>query len=204
MADCYIIGAGSFYGLRSRPAEGDLLIAADGGYEYCRKEGLQPDLLLGDFDSIASVPSHPNILQVPVEKDDTDMMLAVKQGLQRGYTRFHLYGGTGGRPDHTVANLQTLLYLQRRGAEGYLYDERFTYTARCGGEIRLQGREGDVFSLFCIGCEVKGLCIEGAQYPLENAALSPDFPLGVSNHFGAEPVKISLQEGDLLLCWQEE
>ena len=179
------------------------MIAADGGYEYCRREGLQPDLLLGDFDSLAELPQHPNICRVPVEKDDTDMMLAVKKGLEQGYTCFHLYGGTGGRADHTLANLQTLLYLQRRGARGFLYGEHYTYTALCGGEITLRGREGDVFSLFCIGREVQGLSICGGQYPLENARLGPDFPLGVSNHFCDGEVKISLTEGDLLLYWQE-
>ena len=109
---CYIFGAGSFYGLTARPRAGDFIIAADGGWLACRKTEVIPDLLLGDFDSLSTQPDFPNILRVPVEKDDTDTMLAVKTGLERGETEFHIYGGMGGRrTDHTVANFQALLYL---------------------------------------------------------------------------------------------
>lgn len=116
---CYIFGAGSFYGLDRCPRADDFIIAADGGWLACRKTGITPDLLLGDFDSLSTQPDFPNILRVPVEKDDTDTMLAVKTGLERGETEFHIYGGMGGRrTDHTIANFQALLYLARRGAQG--------------------------------------------------------------------------------------
>ena len=116
---CYIFGAGDFDGLEERPGAEDYVIAADGGYTACRRAGVEPQLLLGDFDSLAEVPALPHVERVPVEKDDTDMMLAVKRGLERGETLFHLYGGMGGqRTDHTVANLQALLYLADHGADG--------------------------------------------------------------------------------------
>ena len=67
---CYIFGAGSFYGLSQRPVPGYIIIAADGGWEPCRGEGLTPDLLLGDFDSLHTVPDFAHIRRVPVEKDD--------------------------------------------------------------------------------------------------------------------------------------
>lgn len=136
---CYIFGAGSFYGLSQRPVPGDIIIAADGGWEPCRGEGLTPDLLLGDFDSLHTVPDFAHIRRVPVEKDDTDMMLAIKEGLARGETEFHLYGGMGGRrTDHTIANLQCLLYLAAHGAQGWLYGDGEQFTAICGGEITLR------------------------------------------------------------------
>ena len=112
---CYIFGAGSYFGLIRRPAPEDTVIAADGGWRICREEGIVPDLLLGDFDSLHTVPDFGHIRRVPVEKDDTDMMLAIKEGLARGETDFRLYGGVGGRTDHTIANLQGLLYLAERG-----------------------------------------------------------------------------------------
>ena len=130
---CYIFGAGSFYGLTARPRAGDFTIAADGGWLACRKTEVIPDLLLGDFDSLSAQPDFPNILRVPVEKDDTDTMLAVKTGLERGETEFHIYGGMGGRrTDHTVANFQALLYLASRGARGWLYGQGERYTAISG------------------------------------------------------------------------
>ena len=75
---------------------------------------------VGDFDSLGQVPEGENIVRHPVMKDDTDMMLAVKLGLERGYTRFHIYGGMGGRTDHTIANIQTLAYIAGRGASAFL------------------------------------------------------------------------------------
>ena len=127
---CYIFGAGDFDGLEERPGAEDYVIAADGGYTACRRAGVEPQLLLGDFDSLAEVPALPHVERVPVEKDDTDMILAVKRGLERGETLFHLYGGMGGqRTDHTVANLQALLYLADHGAEGWLHGRGERWTA---------------------------------------------------------------------------
>lgn len=149
---CYIFGAGSFYGLDRCPRAGDFIIAADGGWLACRKAGITPDLLLGDFDSLSTQPDFPNILRVPVEKDDTDTMLAVKTGLERGETEFHIYGGMGGRrTDHTIANFQALLYLARRGAQGWLYGQGERYTAVCGGTVTFPARDRGILSVFCLG-----------------------------------------------------
>lgn len=129
MERCFIFAAGSFYGLRERPAPGDLVIAADAGYRACQREGIVPDLLLGDFDSMEPPEGFAQLLRLPVEKDDTDTLAAIRAGLERGCTDFRIYGGTGGkRLDHTLANLQSLLFLRRRGARGFLYDDDFIWT----------------------------------------------------------------------------
>ena len=156
---CYIFGAGSFYGLDRCPRADDFIIAADGGWLACRKTGITPDLLLGDFDSLSTRPDFPNILRVPVEKDDTDTMLAVKTGLERGETEFHIYGGMGGRrTDHTIANFQALLYLARRGAQGWLYGQGERYTAVCGGTVTRPGPGHSV-------CVLPGSRRQGRQHP---------------------------------------
>ena len=130
MKRCFIFAAGSFYGLREAPKAGDVIIAADAGFRLCRELGLTPDLLLGDFDSMEEPKDFAHLIRVPVEKDDTDTMLAVREGLREGCTEFRIYGGTGGkRLDHTLANFQALLYLRRHGARGYLYDDDFCWTA---------------------------------------------------------------------------
>ena len=111
MKTCYIVGAGDFTSRGLAPAEGDLLIAADGGYDWLRQSGLTPDFLLGDLDSLGVLPSLPaktKLLRYPVEKDDTDTALALEEGWNRGYRSFALYGCGGGRPDHFLANLQTM------------------------------------------------------------------------------------------------
>lgn len=197
---CYIFGAGSFYGLDHRPGPEDYVIAADGGWLACRKSGVLPDLLLGDFDSLETPPDFPHIVRMPVEKDDTDTMLAVKAGLDRGETEFHIYGGMGGRrTDHTMANFQALLYLARRGARGWLYGQEERYAVIHNGTLHLPARKSGIVSVFCLGADARGVEISGAKYPLHEAALSAEFPLGVSNHFVGEPVTISVQDGSLLI-----
>jgi len=200
----YIMGAGEFCGFFTRPLPHDLVIAADGGYATCQKEGIMPDLVLGDFDSLGAVPEHPNTFIVPVEKDDTDMMLAMKKGLSMGHREFHLYGGTGGRLDHTLANLQSLLYLARHGARGWLYDKNARYTVLENGILTLPAQDDGILSVFAMDGKTEGVTITGAKYPLSDGILTPDFPLGVSNHFVGQAVTVTAQKGALLICVGEE
>ena len=203
MENCFIFGAGKDTGLVCRPGPGDYVIAADGGYLACRRAGIVPDLLVGDFDSMAEPADFPNILRLPVEKDDTDTFLAAKYAMERGCRTFHIYGGTGGRLDHTLANLQLLVWLSQRGAGGYLYDEGFTYTAVTNGAITIpQGPEWGLLSVFCMGPDAKGVYESGVQYPLEDAVLTAGFPLGVSNHIIAPQARISVREGSLVIGWE--
>lgn len=198
---CYIFGAGSFYGLPRPIEKNDLVLAADGGWRVCQSLGLTPDLLLGDFDSLGEIPVFDHILRLPVEKDDTDMLRAVKEGLARGEREFHLLGGMGGRrSDHTVANMQTLAYLAVHGARGWLYGDGERYTAICGADsLTLEKRDAGILSVFCLGADTRGVTIEGAQYELKNAALTAFSPLGVSNHFIGKTVRVSLERGCLLI-----
>ena len=201
---CFIFGAGPFYGLDDIPAPGDLILAADGGYQHCCIAGLQPNLLLGDFDSLEVPPPQDIPRQVfPPEKDDTDTMLAVKLGLERGFRRFHLYGGTGGRLDNTLANLQTLAYLAKAGARGELHDESFVFTAIQGPDrLQLPSQAAGLFSVFCLGADAAGVSIQGGKYEAKGVTLTAAFPLGVSNQFRGEPVVVSVDSGCLLVGWE--
>lgn len=204
MKRCFIFAAGTFYGLRERPEGNDFVIAADAGYQTCRQLGIVPDLLLGDFDSMEEPVGFPHIQRVPVEKDDTDTMLAVKTALERECGTVYLYGGTGGRRlDHTLANLQSLLYLRRRGARGYLYDDDFLWTAIENESFTVQRTvDWGLFSAFCLGDRAEGVDERGFQYPLEDAVLTPEFPLGVSNHILEPEAVITVRRGALAVGWQ--
>ena len=119
---CYIFGAGEFKGTGFPcPSVNDLIIAADGGLAYTESIGVKPDLVLGDFDSLGKKPSGDyQILTFPPEKDYTDLMLAAEEGFNRGAKTFYLLGATGGRMDHTLANIQVVVNLTRRGCKVYL------------------------------------------------------------------------------------
>ena len=121
---CYVVGAMPLDpGFILTPVPGDLVIAADKGYETLSRLGVHPGLVVGDFDSLGSVPDHPQVLRLPRVKDETDTGFALRQGLKRGYRRFVLLGCLGGRLDHTVANLQLLSWLSAQGAQGVLLGE---------------------------------------------------------------------------------
>jgi thiamine pyrophosphokinase len=138
----------------------------------------------------------------PVEKDDTDAMLAVRKGLELGCHRFVLYGALEGpRLDHTVANFQTLQFLADRGAQGFLVGKDTVVTVIKNSSLVLPALQEGIVSVFCMGRDAVGVTIEGLQYPLENGMLSAGFPLGVSNHFVGQEAKISVEDGSLLVLY---
>ena len=200
MGKCLVFCAGGFAGLLQPIAADDYIIAADGGLAHTEGLGLTPDLILGDFDSLGYVPEGSQVF--PVEKDDTDAMLAVKKGLELGYREFLLYGSLDGpRLDHSVANFQTLQYLADRGAKGMLIGKTQIVAVVKNGTLALPARDDGIVSVFCMGADARGVTIRGLKYPLENGTLSAGFPLGVSNHFIGQPAEISVKDGSLLVIY---
>lgn len=198
--ECYIIGAGDFFGLRELPDDSDYVIAADAGYKYCRENNIIPDLVIGDFDSLGVAPEHPNVLQLPVEKDDTDTVFAIKTGLEKGYRHFYIYGGLGGkRSDHTIANLQSLQYLANRGARGWLFGENCVWTAIKNSSLRIEGA-GNV-AVFCLDGRAEGVSLKGLKYGLSDAVITSDFPLGVSNSMDCSEAEIEVKNGTLFVMY---
>lgn len=202
---CYIVGAMPLEEeLLPAPAEGDLLIAADGGYAALQQAGLAPHLVVGDFDSLGFVPRHPNLHLLPRMKDDTDMGYAVNHGLSLGYTRFVLLGGMGGRLDHTVANLQLLGHIARRGGLGVLAGQGQAAAVIQNRSFQFPHQMQGFLSVFAQGGPARGVTLEGLKYTLQDAALEETFPLGVSNEFVYQPARVSVREGTLLLIWQTD
>lgn len=206
MKSCFIFGAGDVPTSVFPREAGDLVIAADGGLAVLSRFGMEPDLLLGDFDSLAendiALPEH--VIRVPVEKDDTDMALAVRHGLHHGFRRFYLYGGTGGRMDHTMANWQLLLSLEKANADAYLIGGGYVATVMGAGSIRLPRRSEGILSAFAFGGDCSGVTEHAVQYCIDGAELFCDNAIGVSNHFIGEEPEISLGTGHLLLMWEGE
>lgn len=204
MPRCFIFAAGDFYGLRTCPETRDLVIAADAGLLACRRAGIAPSLLLGDFDSLTPAGDEVPCLRLPVEKDDTDTLAAIRLGLDQGCREFHIYGGTGGqRLDHTLANLQCLLFLRRRGARGWMYGDDFLWTVVENESLTIpKAVEWGLFSAFCLGDRAEGVDETGFQYPLRDAVLTPDYPVGVSNHILEPEAVVSVRRGALAVGWE--
>ena len=200
MGTCVIFCAAGFDGLVKEIEKDDYILAADGGLAHTEKLGLKPNCILGDFDSLGYEPVGSDVF--PVEKDDTDAMLAIKRGLRLGYEEFLLYGSLDGkRLDHTVANFQALQYLQDHGAKGTLVGLRQIVTLIQRERICFPARfEGDI-SVFCMGSDARGVTIENLHYNVQDAVLTAGFPLGVSNHFVGKAATIEVTDGSLLVLW---
>ena len=202
MKKCIIIGAGDF----SAPTEineGDLIIAADGGYDHARADDITPHLFIGDMDSLLSpLPSDLEKITFPERKDYTDMHLSYLEGKARGYREFEIYGGTGGRGDHTFANISLLLAIAEDGNLGRMITESEIYTVIKNGAISLKGKKDSYVSVFAIGGVAEGVTLKGLDYEVENVTLTPDFPLGVSNKFTGKEAEISVKNGALLVIYQ--
>ena len=202
MKKCIIIGAGDFTLPEGICAE-DFVIAADGGYDHAKAAGIEPSLFVGDMDSLTtSLPENIEKITFPERKDYTDMHLSYLEGKARGYENFELYGGTGGRGDHTFANISLLLKIAEDGCGGRMISDREIYTVVKNGEIRLHGQCGKYVSVFAIGSEARGVSLKGLDYEVENITLTSDFPLGVSNKFTDAEAEISVKDGALLVIYE--
>ena len=198
---CAILAGGPEEGQPCLPVPAHAyILCADSGLHLAEKLGLQPDLVLGDFDSLGAVPESLPHMTVPVEKDDTDTMLAARVALEKGFRDIRIYGAFGGRLDHTVANLQTLEFLRDAGADAVLVGTgNLAFLMQSGETRRIPRREGWTLSLFAWSPECRAVSAEGGYYPLKNGVLTRDFPLGVSNRITAEEAEITCGIGTLLV-----
>jgi thiamine pyrophosphokinase len=162
-----------------------------------------PDLIIGDFDSLGYVPNAGNVVELNSEKDDTDTMAAVRIGLDMGFSVFYIHFGMGGRLDHTIANIQTLAFIQQNRGFGILFgvnqgvvliDESIGFSEQMSGYI----------SVFSYTREASGVCLEGFKYELVDGVLTNSFPVGCSNEFVGQKSRISIKEGILLAVFQNK
>lgn len=205
---CIVIGAGDLTMGEILLGEEDFCIAVDGGLSYCPILNVEPDLIIGDFDSVSDQEKEAvallqqeipeRVICLPTQKDDTDMLAALKYGLELGYRDFRIYAGTGGRLDHTFANIQCLLYLKNHGACGYLVDGTGMILVLQNESVSFRKELEGYLSLFSLGKEAKGVSISGMKYLLKDAVITNDFPIGISNEFVGEESTISVEDGELV------
>ena len=201
MSICYIVGAGECKKLDFTKKDGDIVIAADGGYKYLQRAGIKPDIVIGDFDSLGKAPEGEKIIRLKPEKDVTDTYAAVSEGIKCGYSRFNIYGASGGRIEHTLANIQLIASLAEKNMQASIFDGSTVITAVTAKTLRFDSAYNGYISIFAHSDKCTGVCLRGLKYPLENAELSNLFPLGVSNEFLGVEREIVIGNGTAIIVY---
>jgi thiamine pyrophosphokinase len=191
--------------------QADCVMAADSGAAWLHAQGLVPDVLLGDFDSL-----EPSILQAcqdnghtrwvrhRVDKDQTDMELCVEEALRLGASQVRIHGGLGSRMDHSLANLMLLHAFWSAGIPAWVEDatNRITLMGTHGDadgcRLRLEREEGFKVSLLALPPGLKGVCTHGLLYDMRGRDLPFGSTLALSNEFSAPEAEIGFREG---LAW---
>ncbi len=200
---CYIIGAGDVTDPYITASADDIIICADGGYKHKAILGRECDMVVGDFDSLGSIPDIENKIVAPTEKDETDMMLAVDYGYGKGYRNFVLLGALGGeRNDHSVANIQLLHYIASKGARGKILHGNEVFTAFYNGTLTLGAENQGYISVFSLSDKSRGVTIKNLRYTLDDATLYSYKPIGVSNEFLGLESEIEVKDGTLLVVYK--
>ena len=183
MKTCYIICGGPEPCRTVRIPQDVFIICADSGYDKATDAGITPDLILGDFDSVVNtLPDNIETMRSPTHKDDTDTMLAVRTALERGHDDIVLVGACGGRTDHTIANIATLMFIREHGARASIKGDSTDVYILEDEKITLSPDLSRYLSVFAIS-EKATVSITGAGYPLDNYVMERSFPIGVSNEF---------------------
>ena len=195
---CILVGSSAFKEI-IKVDKDDYLVAVDGGYDILSSFSLVPDLVIGDFDSAILKPAGKNVIEYPKEKDETDMMIAAKFCLQKGFNKFKIYGGLGGRLSHTLSNIILLTYLLDNNSEGILYSDKETIQLLKNGCLSFSAQEEGYISVFSLSKEAKGVTLSNLKYPLNNYDLKENDSIGQSNEFTGKEAKIEVKKGTLLI-----
>ncbi len=196
MKKALIVAAGSIDGIKINE-QYDLIIAADGGYDKAKALGLEPDIFIGDMDSLESPLEDVEEIKLEVHKDFTDTEAAIEKAVEEGYESITVIGGIGTRFDHSMANACLLKKYVGKGIKIILKDahnEIFAFSESC----EIKGHRGETISFLPLDSVVKGVSLEGFYYPLLNAEVKIGETLTVSNIITEETARVKAEKGVLL------
>ena len=214
--DCSYDCATCRSGCTGKPRKKDIyLIAADGGLKFLLENRIYPDFFIGDMDSIENVAisTRKSVKEVlkevpheidPVEKDDTDMALAVAKAYEKGYHEILIYGGLGGaRESHTLANIQLMSHYAKKGCQIQMLGDGIRMEVLRNGSKSFSSVMKGSLSVICLSDRAENVIIQGLKYEY-TGSLTSDRALGVSNSFIGKDAVISVKEGTLLLIYEKE
>ena len=202
MKRCVIVGGadiGNYEYVRSLLSGEDFFVFCDSGLKHMDRLGVRPSLIVGDFDSHENPHLETETIVLPREKDDTDTVYGVKEALKRGFDTFLLVGVVGGRLDHTLGNVSILLYLDAIGKKGIIVDDYSEMEIVSSSPVSVSGRYA-YFSLLNVSGCARGVTIQNAKYPLDNAEITCEYQYGISNEvLPGRTALVSVRDGRLLL-----
>ena len=203
---CVIIGGGDCSAeiLKKNILTDDFIICADSGFDIATECGFTPDLLIGDFDSIKAVPTNVSKITLPVEKDVTDTVAAFNEGVKLGFNKFVLFGGTGGRFEHTLANISLMANASKSGITFEIIDNKHIFRSITNSSIKIKRKDNQQVSVFAFGDRAFGVTLKGFHYPLWDYTLDPfNGALGTSNDIVEDFGEISVLNGTLIIIETE-
>ena len=199
---CIIIGGGdcTIDILKSNISSDDFVICADSGFDIAYEAEISVDLLIGDFDSIKRIPANVNTITLPVEKDVTDCLAAYNEGVKLGFKSFALFGGTGGRFEHTFANISLMAYASKLGIVFEIIDDNHIFRCITDSSIKITKKDNQQVSVFAYGGNASGVSLKGFHYLLDDYTLNPfNGALGTSNDITDDYGEISVKNGTLII-----
>ena len=204
MKRCVIFAAAdidNYNAVKKRINPDDFIICADGGVRHALVLGIEPNSIIGDFDSfdIEKYNFNCKVIRLNTVKDDTDSMSAVREGIKNGCREFLFFGILGGRIDHTLANLHLLEYLDKNCCKGTMLYDKSEIIFLKNNKIILKKDKYENFSLIILSETANNVTIKGAKYNLENAVITRLYQYGISNVFESDTVKISIGDGSKLI-----
>ncbi len=202
MKRCVVIGGAAiknYEEIKQYLSKNDFYIFCDSGLNHIKSLCVNPDLIVGDFDSHERPEGNIETIVLPREKDDTDTVYAVKEALKRGFSNFLLIGVVGGRFDHTLGNIAILSMLHSKNIKAKLIDN-FSEMEIVSNETKTISDSFPYFSLLTLSGDARGVSIENAKYPLTNATITSEYQYGISNEvIKGKEAKVSVKFGNLLL-----
>ena len=202
MKRCVIVGGADILNydeMKKYLSSEDFYIFCDCGLRHSVGLGVEPDLIVGDFDSSENPNLEVETIVLPTEKDDTDTVFAVKEAIKRGFEDFLILGVIGQRLDHTLGNVSILKMLFDKGFKALIADDYCEMQA-VGSEPVYIPDTYPYFSLINVFGRTTGITIKNAKYLLENAEISCDYQYGVSNEvIKGKVAEVSVDNGTLLL-----
>ena len=207
MKKCLVISGGDFYDApRSLYDQADFVIACDKGWDYAKRLGFEPDVVIGDFDSshldgqgdTENCEGSLKIIRLSRDKDDSDTMAGVKYAIDQGCDDFTFICAAGGRFDHFFCNIQTLSFIAERFGKARLLSEKEEITVIKNTSFEIPRREGWSLSVFSLSDNARGVGEEGTRWQLNGATMQQSAPYGLSNEWMADKAKVSVEEGTLI------